>query len=222
MSQRLWTVVFALAILLTLPRAGSAGLIEIIAEMSGPKMYGHSYECRLRLDGTWDSCKASTFVQNMFVTLDQPGRDMWLSLGGGYYYSADKTVNGNDYGFGDVQMATFDPILEIESKSWPVDYSDLTFQLYHGVLGATLDVIFVQGETPTFFNAGLKLRPIGVVVPIPGLPGKLKRKLAFDYSFDLRIYPDRFTAEDFGKTSNDQTQGWEVVRSHVFGIRIKT
>jgi hypothetical protein len=117
-------------------------------------------------------------------------------------------------------MVTFDPILEVESKSWMVDYSDLPVQFYHGFLGATLDVIFVQGDTPTFFNAGLKMRPVGVVVPIPFF-GKWKRRFAFDYSFDLRIYPDRFTAEDFGKTSTDRTEGWEVVRSHVLGIRLK-
>src|SRR5262245_47934609 len=141
--RRLWSGVCVAAFLLVVPKTASAGLLEIIAEMSGPKMYGHSYECRLKLDGTWDSCKLSTLAtaaQNPFVMVDQRDRhDVWLTLGGGFYYSSGKEVNGNDYGFWDIKMVTFDPILEVDSKSWGVDYSDLPFQFYHGFLGATLD-----------------------------------------------------------------------------------
>jgi hypothetical protein len=216
MSQRRFlTIAGALAMLFSCPRDGSAGIIEIIAEMSGPKMLGFGADCRLDLTtGTWQSCKASPLqaTAEAFVK-DREAAKMWLSLAGGFYWSADKTVNGQDYESGEVKMITFDPMLEIESKSWAVPYSALRLQLYHGVVGASYNLLFGYGVPDSFSNLGLKWRPIGIVVPIAG-------KVGFDFSYDVRLYSRRFTAEDFGRVALvPEGSGWEVVHAFVFGGR---
>jgi hypothetical protein len=135
---------------------------------------------------------------------------IWLSLAGGFYWSADKTVNGQDYESGEVKMFTFDPMLEIES--WR--HSTRSLQFYHGVIGLSYNVLYGDGF-PTFGNVGLKVRPVGIVIPITSDVG-------FDFSYDLRIYPRRFTAEDFGRTPVvAEGNGAELVHALVFGARIR-
>jgi hypothetical protein len=234
MPQRhLGTAACAFAMLLIVPRAASAGIIEIIAEMSGPKMFGFSADCRLNLDGTWDSCKTPGSLglkaaAEGFVG-PRPSK-VWLSFFGGYYFSADATVNRQDYERGEVKMFVFDPMLEFESKSWPTKCKDdpdtperddcgrLRLQIYHGAIGMSYNLLFGAGF-PTFSNIGMKVRPIGIVYPI----GKIKNwDIGADFSYDLRLYPQRFTAEDFGHIPLEpEGNGAEAVHAFVFGLRIK-
>jgi hypothetical protein len=74
-----------------------------------------------------------------------------------------------------------------------------------------------------FSNVGLKVRPFGISVPVGSVKLFNRRwDLAPDFSYDLRFYPRRYTAEDFGKTSTEpEPAGAEVVQSLVLGIRIK-
>jgi hypothetical protein len=167
--------------LLILPRAASAGIIEIIAEMSGPQMIGYFVECRLLPSGTWDSCK---FPHPLYMRTP-PSRKYWISIGGGLYTSTTRDVGGVERGWFDDFMLTFEPILEFESKTTPV-------QLYHGVIGFSYNLLAGKGYSP-FANAALKFRPIGIVIP-------LRENLGLDLSYDLRLYPRGFTPEDFGRT----------------------
>ena len=212
MSQRrLWTGAFVIAALLIFPRVGSAGIGEIIMEMSGPRMLGFGLECRLTFAGAWESCKVSSPTTALLFAENQPDVKMWLSVGGGFYFTLDKTVNGQHYGTGEVKMWSFDPILEIESKSWPRE--GLKPQIYHGVMGVSYNVFY--GDFPTFSNVALKLRPVGVVIP-------LSRNWGVDVSYNLRLYPRAFTAEDFGKVPIPGAQpSKETVNSIVVGFRRK-
>jgi hypothetical protein len=207
--------------LIVFPRTASAGLGELILEMSGPRMAGVGYECRLQFDGRWESCKISGGVG--VVARNVPRDKMWLSLGGNYYWSVKAKVNGVQYDWWDVQMLAFDPMLEIESKSWEqcsqvgntrvCDGNKIKRQIYHGVIGMTYNVLW--GDFPTFANAGVKLRPIGIVIPVSD-------KIGIDLSYDLRLYPTRFTAEDFGRVPVEaEGKGAEAVHAFVFGIRLK-
>jgi hypothetical protein len=215
LQSRLFLIGCVLVALLGLPREGNAGIVEVIIEMSGPKMYGFSVDCRLDFQGTWQSCKTSVATKDAVAPLVQDRRGpFWLSLGGGYYWSADKTVNGQDYDRFEVKMVTFDPMIEFASKSWPVGYAQLPVQVYHGLIGLSYNVLF--GESfPTFSNVGLKLRPFGIVIPVKG-------RFAFDFSYDIRLYPTGFTAEDFGHIPlAPEGPGAEAVQSLVFGVRVK-
>ncbi len=212
MSQRrFWICVSMLVALLAYPRAASAGIGEIILEMSGPRMIGVGLECRLTFQGTWQSCKVSAPLPLLFAE-NQPDQRMWLSVGGGYYFSVKKTINGQPYGWGDVQMLSFDPMIEFESKSWQVRDFNLDLQIYHGVLGVSYNLMFGD-NFPTFSNAALKLRPAGVVIPF-------SKNWGVDLSYNLRIYPSGFKAEDFGGVSaTDGEPGREAVHSFVLGFR---
>jgi hypothetical protein len=94
-------------------------------------------------------------------------------------------------------MLTFDPMIE------GVSVGNAGKGLYHGA-GITTDFLVGQ-HFKRFGNAGFKIRPAGLVVP-------LGDRLTLDLSFNLRIYPRRFTAEDFGVPGSPE-DGVEVVRS---------
>jgi hypothetical protein len=212
MSQRrLWIGACVLAALLVFPRTGDAGIGEIILEMSGPRMIGFGLECRLTFSGSWESCKVATPTPLLFAE-NQPDVRMWLSVGGKFFFSVDKTINGQHYETGEVKMWSFDPMLEFESKAWPVDHSNLDLQLYHGVLGVSYNV-FHGADFPTFSNVALKLRPAGIVIPF-------SRNWAVDVSYDIRLYPRAVTAEDFGKVPlPDAEPSREAVHSIGVGFR---
>jgi hypothetical protein len=214
-QRRQWTAIFVLALVLGVPRMSTAGLWDVIIEMSGPRMFGVSGDCRLTLQGVWESCKASIATARDFLLRERsPDAKRWLTFGAGYYFSAAKTINDHDFDYFDVNMVTFDPMFEMESRSSKVEYSKLRLQIYHGIVGATFNVLFVRGDPPTFVNGGLKFRPAGVVVPVGDNWG-------VDLAYDLRLYPSGFTAEDFGFPARDDDGGFEAVHAFVVGIRWK-
>jgi len=213
MSQRRLLIgVFSIAMLLAFPRAGSAGLGELILEMSGPRMFGVGLECRLTFQGTWESCKISAPTTALLFAENQPDAKMWLSLGGTFFWSIDKTVNGQHYETGEVKMWSFDPILEIESKAWAIKDKNLKLQIYHGVVGASFNLLHGK-DFSTFSNVAFRLRPAGIVIP-------LSKNWGVDLSYNIRFYPRRFTAEDFGKEPlPDAEPSREAVHSFVLGFR---
>jgi hypothetical protein len=207
----MWT----LALLLAMPRPGSAGILEIIAEMSGPRMLGIGLECRLVFSGPQESCKTPRPVAALFFAENQPDASMWLSVGGAFYWSLDATINEQHYETGEVKMWSFDPMLEIESKSWRLDRKNVRLQIYHGVVGVSYNLLH-GSHFPTFSNVGLKVRPFGIVIPFSETWG-------VDFSYNLRLYPNAYTAEDFGKVPVPGVAGpgpgAEAVHSFVIGLR---
>ncbi len=236
--------------LLALPRAGTAGLVDVILEMSGPKMYGITGEIRILSNGCLDSggigilqeadqvsgadqvtgtdkCKrtedkkrnrAVSALQTFAVKerdLNPSDKHYWYSLSAGYYFSVPKTINGHPYKYFDVQMITFEPMIEIESRSSSVDYSEMKLQVYHGI-GGGLNYLFVEGTPPNMARGVIKFRPAGVVVPF----GK---RWGFDVAYDLRLYPKGFTASDFyeGAAPGSDSNNWEFVHAFSGTVRWK-
>jgi hypothetical protein len=216
MSQgRLWICASVFAASLAYPITASAGIGEIILQMSGPRMLGVGLECRMVFSGTREPCKVSSPATAVFFAENQPDVKMWLSLGGGFYWSLNKTVDGQDYDTGEVKMWSFDPMLEIESKAWPIENKNLKLQIYHGVLGVSYNLL--HGDAfPTFSNAALRLRPAGIVIPF-------STNWGVDFSYNVRLYPRGFTPEDFGKVALPDTEPnrGEAVHSFVIGFRRK-
>jgi hypothetical protein len=201
-QRRLWTGACALAMLLLLPRSSSAGILEIIAEMSGPQMLGFPFECRLGLS---KESGASFEFCHWFAPLVGPGpeKKLWLTLEGGPYFATGAGKTGDLYETGDVYMLTFDPMIE------RVSFGDVKKGIYHG---AGLTTNFLVGHKfRRFGNVGFKFRPVGFVIPTGGTT-------SLDFSFHLRFYPSRFTAEDFDVTAPSE-EGVEWVRSVVVSFR---
>jgi len=205
-KHRLFLAASVVLAVLAFPRLGSAGIGELIIEMSGPQMYGFLADCRIAISGTFEQCKAVS------VPFAGPGISsatrVWLSFEGGFYIS----TAAKGFGHGNVRMLAFDPMLEIQTISKP------RFAMYHGVMGASFNYLAVGENTagvnvPNFANAAFKLRPIGVVFPVGG-----RWRLEVEYNF--RLYPNRFRPEQFGKAPDPaQKTTSEVVHGIVVGLR---
>jgi hypothetical protein len=190
--RRLGIVAIAFFALMALPRPSNAGIAEVIWGMSGPQMIGFLSECRVTLSGT-----GSSAVQDCAIfpgkKLRQPARDrtnsetsVWLSLEGGYYVSTGKDQESGAFEFRDAHMLTFDPMLEIRS----VGDSTRRVTVYHGVMGISYNFLWGR-HFRRFANAAVKLRPLGVAIP-------LGERKSLDFAYNLRLYPNGFAAEEFG------------------------
>jgi hypothetical protein len=108
------------------------------------------------------------------------GRNYWIALEGGFYGSTPKdSEDGNDYGWFDVGMLTFEPLLEWR---WP------GARAVRSGVGFGYNRLFnLWGrdfEALDKFN--IKVRMLGI------------ESSGFDLAVNLRIYPNGFTSGDFG------------------------
>ena len=176
LARRTLTVVGMVTVLLGMPRTTSAGIIDVIWEMSGPQLLGGSFECRLGLNGAVGPCGIAGFQ----VNAHKPALPVWLSLAEGLYVSTGKNASGQDYEFGKTWMVAFEPMLEVQS------FNAGGLQIYHGVMGLSYDFLF--GDFSSFSNVGFKLRPVAFMI---------RDRIVIAYN--LRLYPRGFTADQFGK-----------------------
>ena len=178
------------------PTVASAGIGELIWEMSGPQFAGGNIRCRTRLD-VW---KPQCYVSPAFIakTAD-PGQrvKVWLSIEGGVYVSTgknrtDEFGNEFDYRFASVAMFGFEPIVEFLSpleKVLPflpegdIENKD-ALTIYHGV-GYMLDGFVLNNPGP-FAMDGVKFRVIGVAFK------------GYEFDFNLRVYRHGTTPDQFG------------------------
>jgi len=179
-TRRLWTVASVLAITLAFPRSGAAGISEWIWEMSGPSMVGVGLECKVSLTGSLEQCylTAKRLGRSAVVT----GSRFRFSLETGVYFSLGKDSGPLDFEFGKTWMATFDPMIELVTR----DRAGENYSIYHGILGLSYNYL-VGTEFEAFTNVAFKLRPIGI---------RYKR---MNFEYNLRVYPNGFTADEFGK-----------------------
>jgi hypothetical protein len=200
MTRRLlWTSVCVLVALLAFPRTGSAGIGEIILEMSGPQFVGGGIECKFSLMGDLEQCYA--IVPGVAREGSRKAR-IRLSLEGTGYISTGKNSEGTDYEFGHIVMLAFDPMLEYVSR----ERGRVT--VYHGFMGVSYNLFLGKGFDP-FSNVALKLRPVGV------------RFKDFAVEYNIRFYSNRFTPEEFGQPALATTSGMsEAVHSFSFLIPI--
>jgi hypothetical protein len=221
MSRRfLGTLGLALLALLAFPSAGHASIWDFIWSMSGPQMQGLVLHCELDWEGnagkfgetkdqngnviknarawTLTECR---FIDKRFVGYLAPRADRrtWLTLDTIGYVSTGKNSEDEgiqfDFSAWQNQMLAFEPLLEIRGPSF--FGGDLV--LHHGLIGATYNVLF--GDFPTFDKLGFKFRPVGVTI-----------KRRFNTAFQIRLYPNGFTEDEFGfgPPLPDQDRGAEL------------
>ena len=201
MTRRLlWTGACVLVALLAFPRTGSAGIGEIILEMSGPQFIGLGMDCKFTLQGALEQCYA--VVPGVARERSGTKSKVRLSFEGTGYFSTGKNSEGTDYEFGHIWMLAFDPMLEYVSRQTP------RVTLYHGFMGVSYNLFLGDGFDP-FSNVALKLRPIGV------------RFKDFAIEYNIRFYSNRFTPDEFGQPPLPTTSGMaEAVHSFSFLIPI--
>lgn len=217
---RMGTTGFAVALFLMVPRAASAGMgeiIDIIVGLTGPQMVGAPIACEFGLgESRGRACYVAGFrfppptlsakqtvrsVDDAFWT----GRNFWVSVGGGVYGSTPKDSGMRDFELARVWMLAFEPTL---------NYRTVTsgkFVLEHGA-GPSVLSLFGKGFD-SFVKGGIKVTPVAATWRDVG-GGRLLVAVAYN----LRIFPEAFTSQDFGGTTTTHS-GREIAHGFTFGVR---
>ena len=182
-----------LASLLGFPATATAGIMDIIWEMSGPQMIGGVIRCRFPFDDTYAKCELSVTAANKAerIARNEWEERLWFALEGGVLTSTGHNARDRsgdiDYKFGRIWMLGVEPILE---GSWKGDIKEASESgsgkgvVYHGA-GLFYNRFIVHDAKP-LNKAGVKLRPIGIMYSGWGL------------EYNIRLYPRGFTPDEFG------------------------
>jgi hypothetical protein len=189
--SRSYVVGSLLISLLAVPSVSTAGLMDYVHALSGPRIIGViPVHCKLYFREGGSQCKVLDDVwkgKRVLLALEPrpfSNGELRVALETIGYFSTGNEAEGQEYGAFKVQMVSFDPIVEIGSISYK------RVSLYHGV-GASLNWLFVNDDVTNFGNKGYKIRLVGVTFPLPRLP-------ELDVNVNLRIYPDGFGRDQFG------------------------
>jgi hypothetical protein len=194
----------ALLAVLGFPCVSHASIWDYIWSMSGPQMIGIVFHCEY----DWEHKNAAKTAHECRIfdyrvigeAESRKLRRTWLTFDTIGYVSTGKNSGEEpeEFDFHDFDsfMVAIEPMVEMRSftnkdSKGVANYGNLTF--HHGLIGLSYDVVFGK-QFSTFDNIGLKFRPLGVTYK------------NFNASFNLRWYPDRFTAGQFGMvdpTPND-------------------
>jgi len=179
--------------LLAFPRASSAGLMDYIHEMSGPKMVGlRMVECEVYLTGGGRGCDDIVELINRLRKKERGpepmGFPVWqvrLVVDPTVYWSLPHTSSeGDHYGAG-IYMVAAEPIFEFSAGNLE------KASFYYGG-GFSVAGLFGSGLSP-FAKGGFKVRPFGVRINNIG-----PKLLDYEFEFNARFFPDKFSREDFG------------------------
>ena len=190
MRQRIGVALFTFLVCFV-PTVASAGIGELIWEMSGPQFAGANIRCRTPLKVWKPTCYLSPAVKYRMTAVGQSSVKAWLSIEGGVYVSTGKNQKdefGNefDYRFASVAMFGLEPMVEFLSPLKPngnIDEEDV-FTIYHGV-GYMFDGFVLNSPGP-FSMDGVKLRVIGLAYH------------RYEFDFNLRFYRHGTTPDQFG------------------------
>jgi hypothetical protein len=195
------TAGIALVALLALPRAANAGILDFIWEMSGPQMVGGGFACRWTGDSTKpQECRAGSALKFATRNLKEPWfkPPFYFGLAGTYHFSTGKNSGDIEYRAFRHHMLSLEPTVDVRSYE-----RGENFRLYQGG-GLTLNYVFGVGHKP-FLKPGIKLTPIAV---------EYKN---WSVAANVRLYPDGFTPDQFGKAPPLQS---DRPREFTFGVGV--
>ena len=216
----LWSAGSVLAVLFVCPvpaaAAGAGGVIDLIAGMSGPQMIGLPIWCDFTLQTDTDDPRYKTPPARQECRIvgkrlgrrdaDDPAgrkfmdtRFIWVTTGGGFYFSTGEDSDTNHYNFFDVLMLAYEPMVNIRS----LKRRDV--RIDHGVMG--LSYFFLFGEDfSRFSNVGMKFTPIHV------------SWRHFEIAYNFRVFPTPFRPEQFPDQfrADDPVGGAEVIHGFTF------
>ena len=157
----------------------SAGIIDIIFEMSGPQMIGKGARCRVSAMGGVTRCDLFGIPRGTSDPDIMTDKRWWVNLEGAFYTSTGKNEGNTDYEAFRTFMLSFEPLVEVASKNYG------TVRVFHGI-GLASHFLFGP-DFDSFTNAGYKLRPIAVEI------GN-----RWELALNVRLYPNGFGADQFG------------------------
>jgi len=219
----LWSAGSVLAVALVCPPAATAAgvdaVIDLIAGMSGPQMIGLPTWCDFTLEADTDDKRYRTpppkqecgiFAWRLARRADddpegrkfRETRSIWITTGGGLYFSTGEDSDTNNYDFFDVWMLAYEPMLNIRSVKRP------DVRIDHGVMG--LSYFFMFGnDFKKFSNVGMKFTPIHVSFR------------NFEIAYNFRVFPSPFRPEQFPNRfrADDPVGGAELVHGFTFGVK---
>lgn len=207
---KLTTTGLAVLLLLMVPRAASAGMgevVDFILGLTGPQMIGLPIGCDLNLNSRESACNFS------FIRLKGPeddsfwlNRRFWASIGGGVYASTAKNSEMREFSWFDVGMLALEPTLNYRTFTGG---DNARYVIEHGA-GGSLLYLFGDGFQP-FAKGAIKIRPISFTAR-----NVINGRISLGVAYNLRIFPDAFTSEDFGAPPSSTHDGREV--AHGFTI----
>jgi hypothetical protein len=168
--------------LLGMPHRSEAGLIELIWEMSGPRMLGAGFGCTYTLKGEREDCRLASLLHGgkarQAVTRSDPHGPL-VFVGGSYFFSTGHDSKTQEYDWFGTHMLAVEPGLKFRSKV----RSGTNIRVSHGA-GVSYDFLFGQ-PFRRFTKLGFTLTPIEL---------EYKRVAV---GFIVRIYPDGFKDDEF-------------------------
>jgi hypothetical protein len=211
-------VVFLVAIMC--PRMSSADMIDVLWKMSGPQLISlASIEYRVPLaDGGLELIKGIVKNDNKTLTLwdvvpliPRPAADSldissagakknWFAVAANVYASTSRDANATTpYDGWQVKM------LAIEPRFDRLLHAHNCLAVYAGA-GISYDRLWGNGFS-NFDKFAFKIRPVGVMLLD-----------TVDLAFNIRIYPNGFTHDEFTETTQSYSRPYEIVYGFSGGI----
>ena len=159
-----------------------AGLLDYIWDTSGPPYLGWVFRCRAVPKIRGDQQCDKIFGGLPEKSLDSP---FWVSLESGIYLQFFKDGKDNDgepipFGIGHGVAFSFEPIVEFRG----LHAKDGKWKMYHGAGASAL--VLASTDFHRVGNLGYKVRLVGY------------ERGRWSASFNIRIFPDGFGADEFG------------------------
>jgi hypothetical protein len=193
MTRRITALVALLFVLLGVPRASDAGILDFIWEMSGPQMLGFSHGCLYSLKTKkFEQCRLGE-NPTAKILKDNPNKDErkgpFIGFSAGIYGSTgvdSRTQKYDWWEIGMVELATGFAFRSYETGGQNGD----DVQIHHG-FGVAYERLFGRstknnnGAIHPFNKFAITVTPVDVTL----------RKVAF--GIKLRLYPEGFTDDEF-------------------------
>lgn len=198
MARRLVALALFLCGVFGTPRASEAALIDFIWGLSGPQLVGIGFGCKFD-GGRLVFCPGDTKPRG-----DAWNRVLFTAAASAFVSTGRNSESGVDYRFGDVGMVAIEPNVSFNSVSRS------GVRVFHNV-GPTYDILFgLRRDFDTFQKLGIKITPLEVIFHDDRAV----------FAFNLRLYPDGFTDDEFG-VGLDGDRPFETVIGVSFGYSFR-
>jgi hypothetical protein len=202
MGRRIAVVGSLLIALVSIPRPSEAGLLELIWEMSGPRMLGFGYGCMYSpRTQTWVQCRSNPLLQARNTATE---KGPFFVLGGSILASTGRDSDTQSYDWGEIWMVALQPGVAVRSY----ENATKTVQVHHAV-GVEYDVLF-----------GRDIRRFDKFAMTVTLVDVSYKKVTAGLKY--RLYPNGFTDDEFKPGPRESMdRPFEAVLGFTFGVIFK-
>ncbi len=200
MTRRIVAIGAVLVVLLCVPRASDAGILDFIWEMSGPQMLGLNHSCLYSpKDQKWVQCRVGDFLKKPLTVkrrADIESKGPYFGFTAGIYGSTGVDSATQKYIWGEIWMVELGGVVAVRSyQGGGLDINGQDgkdVQVHHGV-GVAYERFFggrtknPAGHIDGFNKFAITITPVDVTV----------KKFAFGVK--MRLYPDGFSDDQFKK-----------------------